>query len=299
MSGTSQPPLREVVLNEVTPESVDPAEVNAALDDDRAPVRQRGARVAVMVAEADADAIRPFVDALGRALRDDNPGVVRTAAAALTEAGTADPAVVAGVLDDAVTLVDSKLGGVRLSGARLLATVAKQEPDRCTPIVGTLLDHLGRLPTRDESSVAACVDDRVTQRTVREHEEEEQEYHRIARQVFANVAVAVAEADPSAVADHVDTLADLTAVEEPVVCGAALEVLAAVGRDTPSAVAPVADSVVSCLDDDASVVRARAVKTLGFLEDERYADALREVAETDPNDEVATFADDTAAFLAQ
>ncbi|WP_254273138.1 HEAT repeat domain-containing protein [Haloarcula marina] len=298
MSGTSQTPLREVAANDVTPESVDPAEIRAALDADSAPVRQRGARVCTTLAEDDTDSVRPVVDELGRALTDENPGVVQTAAAALTQAATADPAVVVETLDRAAALADADLGGVQIAGAQLLATVAKQEPAHCTPVVGTLLDRLGRPPASDDDeSMAACVGDEITQRTIREHEEEEQQHERVARQVFANVVVAVAEAEPSALVDHVDTVADLTTAEDLVVRGAALDVLGAVGSESPSAVDPVADAILACLDADVGVLRARAVRTLGFLDDAQYADALSDVAATDPDDEVAAFAAETAAFL--
>jgi HEAT repeat protein len=286
------------VLHDVTPESVDSSAVLAALAADRAPVRQRGARVCETLAADDVDAVRPFVDALGRALHDDDPGVVQTAAAALTEVTTTDPDAVTGVLDDAATLADATLGGVQVAGAQLLAAVARQRPSHCTPIVGTLLDRLASLPATDDGqSVAACVDDRVTQRTIQQHEQVERQHEQVARQVFANVVVAAAEADPSAVSGHVETVAELTTVEDPVVRGAALDVLAAVGQESPCAVDPVADVVVACLDADEHVVRARAVQTLGHLQDERHVDVLREVAETDSDEDVAALADETAAFL--
>lgn len=298
MSGTSHAPLQGVVPQEVTPESVDSAAVLAALEADRTTVRQRGARVCVTLASEDIDAVRPFTDALGRALRDDDPGVVQHAAAALTELATADPEAVGGVRPYAATLADSPLGGVRIAGAQLLAAVAQQRPALLTTVVGELLDRLASPPARDDvDSVADCVDDRATQRTIQQHEQGERQRGRVARQVVANVAVAVAEADPDAVAGHADTVATITTDDDPVVRGAALDILAAVGQKSPDAVDPVAAAVVACLDADERVLRARAVKTLGHLNDERHVDVLREAAETDPDEAVADLADETAAFL--
>lgn len=298
MSGTSQSPLQAVALNDVTPESVDSAEVRAALDAERAPVRQRGAQVCQTLAAADVDAVRPVVGPLGAALHDDDPGVARTAAAALIEVATADPDAVVPILDDAAVLADSALGGVQMTGARLLATVAQQRPKQCTAVVEPLLDRLARPPSHtDGQSVSACVDDRITRRAVRQHEQGERDHEQVARQVFANVVVAVAEADPPAVADHVEAVADLATGEGPVVRGAALDVLTAVAQERPQAVSPVTDGVVACLDADERVLRARAIRVLGYLEQECHAGRLSAVAETDPDDGVAALARETAAFL--
>lgn len=297
MSESSHHPLDGVDIDDVTPESVEGSAVRAALQADSAPVRQRGARVCLTLAEHDVDAVRPLVEELGQALTDENPGVVQTAAAALTEVATTDPLAVADVLDHVAALATSELGGVQLAGAELLASVGKQRPTLCEPIVGTLLDSLSQSSPSDDESVAACVDDQVTRRTIQQHEREEQEYQAVARQIFANVVVAVADAEPSAARDHVETLASLTTAEDLVVRGAALDALAAVASDTPSAVAPVADTVVACLDADEEVLVARAIQTLGHLEDEQYAEPLRDVATTATDDEIATFAAETASFL--
>lgn len=300
MSGSSHSPLEAVVLTDVTPTSVDDAEIRAALDSSRPLVRQRGARVCATLAEDDPESVRPLVDDLGAALCDDNPGVAQTAASALQEVASADPAAVVGVVDQAATLAESDLGGLRVAGAQLLVTIARERPADCRPAVEPLLDSLGR-PPRDaaDESLAACVDDSVTQRTIADHEQEEQRYETLARQLFANVLVSVADARPESMVSHVEAVAVLTDDEDPVVCGAALDGLAAVARERPAAVRPVAGSVLGCLDAEAPTLRARAIRTLGFLENDRYVDQLRTVAETDSDEEIATFAAETAAFLEQ
>lgn len=298
MSGTSDAPLEEVVLDDVRPERIDPADVRAALESPRPLVRQRGARVCASLAETDVERVRPFVDDLGQRLHDENPGVVQATAGTLTEVASADPDAVAGVVTHAAALADADLAGVQLAGAELLAAVATQRPTHCVPVVGTLLDSLDRpMTTADGESVADCIEDRATQRTVRQHEQEERQHEQVARQLLANVVVAVADADPDAVADHVEAVAPLTDHEDLVVRGAALDTLALVAQTTPTAVDPVADDVVACLDAESTVVRARAVKTLGYLGDEQYVEPLRQVAAADPDQDVAALADETATFL--
>lgn len=298
MSGTSSSPLEEVALDDVDPERIDPADVRAALESPRPLVRQRGARVCASLAGEDVDTVRPFVDDLGKRLHDENPGVVQATASTLTEVASADPDAVADVLTDAAELADVDLAGVQLAGAELLAAVASQRPEHCVPVVGSLLDSLDRPMTTDEGeSFAECIDDRATQRTVRQHEQEERKHEQVARELLANVVVAVAEDDPASVTDHVEAVAALTDTEDLVVRGAALDALALVAQTTPTAVDSVADDVVACLDAESNVVRARAVKTLGYLGDEQYADRLSQVAAADPDQDVAALADETAAFL--
>lgn len=297
MSERSHSPLEAVSLDDVDPQSASPTEIRAALDDAHAPVRQRGARVCASLAEADVDAVRPFISELGQLLADENPGVVQTAASVLTEVATSNPDDVTEELDHAAALAESALGGVQLAGAELLATVAKQRPAHCEPIVGALLESFSQSSPSDDQSVAARVDDQITRRTIQQHEREEQQHEQVAQQVFANVVVAVADTDPSAVADHIDTIARLTTAEDLVVRGAALDVLASIASDTPSTVAPVADAVVACLDADEEVITARAIQTLGHLEDEQYAERLRDLAASATDDDIAAFAEETATFL--
>ena len=299
MCGSSDSPLEAVTLGDSPQEAVDPTAIRTALNADAASVRQRGARVCKIVSEDDVDTVRPFVSELGRLLSDENPGVVQTATSALTEIATADTTAVVDVLDDVVALGDAELGSVQLSAAQLLRTVANQDPTHCSSVVDVLLDRLLRPPEvgSDDQSVATHIEDRVTSRVVQQHEREEQQHEQVARHIFANIAVAVAETEPSALTDHIETVADLTAVEDVVVRGAALDILGPLCRDDPSKVEPFGDVIAACLDTDVSVLEARAIRTLGFLGDAQYADVLREVAATESDEEIAAFAEETAAHL--
>jgi hypothetical protein len=298
MTGSSESPLESVVLDDVAPESIPADELRAALESERSLVRQRGARVCVALAEDDVDRIRPFVDALGSALRDDNAGVRQTAASALRAVAAVDADAVAGVVDDVVALTRSDLPDIRLAGAELLAEVAKERPAACASVVDGLVETLdGPRAGADGDSFAADVADPGTEEAIRQRDRESREYGRRARELLSNVLVAVADDSPAAVADRVDAVADLAATDDEIVRGAALDTLGALARESPEAVQPVADVAVPALDAEASVVRARAVRLLGHLGDEAYVEALERVAETDGDEEIAAFADETAAFL--
>ncbi|WP_435074344.1 hypothetical protein [Halorubrum sp. HHNYT27] len=294
----SDSPLESVVLDDVAPESIPPHEVRAALESERSLVRQRGAHVCVALAGTDVDRIRPFVDALGSALRDDDAGVRQTAASALQEIAAADPDAITGIVDDVVVLTRSDLPDIRLAGAELLAEVATERPSACASVVGELIESLdGPRAAVDNEAFAAHVTDRGTEEVIRQRDRESREYGRQARELLSNVLVAVADDTPAAVADHVDAVADLAATDDAIVRGAALDVLGALARESPESVRPVADVAVPALDAEANVVRARAVRLFGLLGDEAYVEALERVAERDEDDEIAAFADETAAFI--
>lgn len=300
MSGRSDAPLDGVVLDDVDPESIAPAELRAALESERSLVRQRGARVCAALAADDVDRVRPFVDELGGVLRDENAGVVQTAAAALQEIAAIDVSAVVPILDDLAALVGSDHPSIQLAGAQLLGDVAEERPADCVPVLGELLDGLRDAPvTAGADSYAAYVEDRGTKEAIQQREQESREYEQHARQLAANVVIAAANADPAAVVEHADTLAELAATDDVVVRSAALDALGTLARESPESVRPHVSVAETALDAEATVVRARAVRLFGFLGDEEYVDVLERVAQSDPDEEVATFAGETASFLAR
>lgn len=300
MTGRSDAPLEGVVLDDVDPKSIEPTELRAALESERSLVRQRGARVCATLAADDIDRVRPFVEDLGAVLHDENAGVVQTAASALQEIAALDVDAIAPIVDDLATLVGSDLPSVQLAGARLLGDVAAERPADCVPVVGDILEGLADPPiTAGDDSYAAYVEDRGTQEAIQQRERESQEYEQHARQLASNVVIAAANARPAAVADHAETLADLAATDDVVVRSAALDVLGTLAQESSEVVRPHTAVAVAALDAEASVVRARAIRLFGFLGDEEYVETLERVAESDTDDEIATFAAETASFLAR
>ena len=298
MSGRSDAPLEGVVLDDVDPQSIEPTELRAALESERSLVRQRGARVCATLAADDIDGVRPFVDDLGAVLHDENAGVVQTAASALQEIAAIDADAIAPIVDDLAALVGSDLPSIQLAGARLLADVAEERPADCVSVFGDLLAGLADPPvTAGDDSYAAHVEDRGTQEAIQQRERESQEYEQHARQLASNVVIATANARPAAVADHAETLAALAAADDVVARSAALDVLGTLARESPEAVRPHTAVAVTALDAEASVVRARAIRLFGFLGDEAHVEALERVAASDPDEEIATFAAETASFL--
>jgi len=298
MTGRSDAPLEGVVLDDVDPESIEPTELRAALESERSLVRQRGARVCATLAADDVDRVRPFVEDLGAVLHDENAGVVQTAASALQEIAAIDADAIAPIVDDLAALVGSDLPSIQLAGARLLADVAEERPADCVPVFGDLLAGLADPPvTAGDDSYAAHVEDRGTQEAIQQRERESQEYEQHARQLASNVVIAAANARPAAVTEHAETLADLAATDDVVVRSAALDVLGTLARESSETVRPYTAVAVAALDAEASVVRARAIRLFGFFGDEEYVEPLERVAASDTDEEIATFAAETASFL--
>ncbi|MFC7140092.1 HEAT repeat domain-containing protein [Halosimplex aquaticum] len=303
MSDGSTAPLADVDLESLTAADVDDEEVRAALGSDDPVVRQRGTRVCATLAARDADAVRPLADDIVARLADDSLAVARHAGTALVSLSEAHPEAVRGDLDPVVDFAESDLGGVRMVGARVLGNVVVDRPAAVAPYVGRLVaavaDAEGTYVQSDleEHAEAAQAADDVAAENVARANKEEAQKRVVARAALANVVVAVAEDDPDAVAGLVDEVAALLADPDPNVVGAALDTLNAVAEDDPDAVAPAVDAIADCLDHGDEMLRARAVRTLGFAGATETVDRLREVAETDDDEDVRDLAAETADYL--
>ncbi|WP_415378481.1 HEAT repeat domain-containing protein [Halosimplex sp. TS25] len=303
MSDGSSAPLTGVDLESLTAADVDDEEVRAALESDDPTVRQRGTRVCSVLGARDADALRPLADDVLARLDDDSLAVSRHAGTALVSLSEVHPDSVRGDLDPVVGFAESDLGGVRMVAARVLGNVVVDHPDAVAPyvdrLVGAVADSEGTYAQSDleEHVEAARAADDVATENVMQANKEEAQKRVVSRAALANVVVAVAEDDPGAVVGLVDELAALLDDPDPNVVGAALDTLNAVAEDDPDAVAPAIDPIVDCLQQDDEMLRARAIRTLGFAGATGTVDRLRDVAESDADEDVRDLAAETADYL--
>jgi hypothetical protein len=296
MATDSLDPLDGVDPELVTMEDVNEAEVLAALTSSKPLVEQRGVEVCETLAEADIDAVRPFLDEIGSLLTEDNVAIMLRAIEVLKTVAEDEPTAIEPVLPDLVSIIDSDLAGVQLEGVAVLGMLVVDRPDLCSPYAHRLTGALRATELEPETNFGGVVDDRVTRRTIEEHEREERQRRISARQRLINVVVAIAEAEPRAMVEEVDELVALLD-DDPNVTGGAIDALCAVAEVEPDAVAPVSDRLVACLDHDSEAVRAHAIRALGHAGDDAAASDLRAVAETDPNEDVRSIAAETADFL--
>lgn len=287
-----------VTPDEVTPTDVSTGAVRTALGATDPVVRQRGARVCDALADQDAERVLPLVEPLADLATDESLAVVQAALSALRTTAAAEPEVLDGALGPVATAAaTASLPGIRLSCAEVFAAVAADRPDLCAPHAARLVDVLS-----EEGGDAgdATVPDSVRQSETRELIERQEraaaQQDRTARHLLANVVVATAEADPVAVEPALADLEALLDATDPAVAGAALDALTACVRGGAGDVTP-DERLLDCLDRESQVVRARAVRLLGFLGDDAVVPELRRVAASDPDDDVAELAAATATHL--
>lgn len=259
--------------------------------------RQRAAREVETLATADADAAVEFVDELVPRLDDESLAVTRAATEALVPIARERPGAVLGALDRLVSLVASETPDVAVAAAETLSVVAVDHPDAVTAHVDQLCAGLAAGEGSTDEELPDSIEHAATREAIRNVMTEERERTRYVRETVANVVVAAAEADPTCLATTVETLGQLLDDANPVVVGAAVDALGLLGEADADAVAPVRDSLVARLDHDAPTVRARTVRALGLTGDVASRPRLREVAETDPDEDVRELAAETVAFL--
>lgn len=261
--------------------------------------RQEAARTIEARAAADPAAAVQFIDELVLLLDDESLAVTRTAVEALVPITEARPGILRDDLDSLVPLVTAGPADVAVPAAQVLGTVAVDSPDAVAAHVEDLCGWLvaEELPAVDDE-LPDSIEHAATREAIRNTVTEERERLRYVRETTANVVVAASEADPTCLAGTVDTLGGLLDDPNPVVVGAAVDALGLLAEVDADAVAPVRDSLYPCLDHDAPTVRARTVRTLGLAGDVESLSRLRELADSDPDEDVRELAAETATFLA-
>lgn len=299
MTTNSAEPLDRIDPEETTPDDVDESEVRAALSSSNLLTQQRGAKVCESLAQQDIDAVRPFLDEIAALASADSTPVVLRAISTLDTVAGSDPAALDGRLSDLGGVLDTDIVDVQLAGATLLGKLVVERPDLLAPCARQLIEAVRR--TEPDSGIrdfSDVVEDRVTQRTFQEHEEAERKRRVSGRRTLINVVVAITEEEPRSSFDLVDDLVTLLDDVDPAVSGAAVDALGELAAANPDVVAPVSDRLIDCLDHDRTVVRARAIRALGYLGDDVAVPKLRTVAEEDPDEDIQEIAARTANFLA-
>lgn len=299
MSSRNGGPLAGVNMQSISTDDVTPDQLRSALDANDPVIRQRGARICSALALENVEAVLPHVESLGVLLTDDSLAVARHAARALNPIVEAHPDAIEGSVSHIVEFVDTDLPGIQLAGAQLLSMLVVERPTFCSPHADRLVSILVRSNGAYYSSdVATFVDDPETRGTIQRHELEENRRELGARQILANVIVAAAEAAPAPFYKTVDGLSHLLEDDDPIVAGGAADTLAVLAKADSAATASACEALVASLDHESRAVRARTIRALGYLGEEKAISELRWVAAEDPDTDVSNLAADTADFLA-
>lgn len=300
MATNSTDPLADIDPESVSPGDVDIADVRAALSCSNPLARQRGIDICDALAEQDADAVRPLLDAVAALPDDSNASIGLRAVSVLDSVAVADPDALDGRLDALVAVAGSDIVDLQLTAATTFGKLVVARPGLVAPHARALAEAVAATePDEEPTDISEFVDHRGTRETIAEHERQERKRRVSARQTLANVVVAVTEETPEQALDAVDALASLVDDVDAGVAGPAVDALGHLAAADSTAVAPVADRLLARLDDERPAVRARAVGAVGRLGDERAVPQLRELADEDDNEELRELAAETAAFLAE
>lgn len=291
-------PLADVDVQSATAETVDRDAVRAGLAHDRPTITWRAIAVCEVLAAEDLAAIDPFVDDLAPLVASENRATAQRAAGLLFARARDDPSVVIGHVEHVVSLLSVDTGGHRMLAANLLAKAVVCDPASVRPHFGAVVDAVADLEVAVDTEVPedATIDEPGLTALQRKDMEESQ-LRVDARNKLVNVLVAVVEDDPRAVAGHADDVAALLAHDDAVVIAHAIDALTEYAKAERSLVEPYVEDLVDQLDHWDEVVRARAIRALGFAAATGAVDALRAVADEDENADVRALAGETADHL--
>lgn len=277
----------------------EPAEIPAALAADD-PIRRREAINAFgTLVQSDVDEAVEHAETVARHLDDESLIVARGAAEVLAPVASEQPDILLTKLDRIVELLAADTVDLSVAGARLLSPLAVDRPEAVAGHTDRLLEILIDDAVPDpETTVPESIDRVETRQIVQSVQQESRKRRQYVRQTIANVIVAVAESDPTSI-DDVESLETLLDDPDPGVVGPALDALGNMAQEDAGRVRQTLDSVLACLDHENTTVRARAVRTLGYLDAVSAVARLERVAATDDDETVRELAAETATFLSE
>lgn len=280
----------------VTGDDVSVAAVQDALAVDDPLTRQHACAVCLHLAADSPDDAVQYVDVLLEAFEDESVVVVQRAAAALVTIAEAHPEVFEGAGKIVIDLYDHDISTVRVYAAKLLAQIAVDHPAFLEPTIESLVEALAAEDSIEPVSADTSVEE-ATMDAIRRQDAEEQKRAQLARETAANVVVSIAEHRPASLVPTVEQLTTLLHEDATPVVAAVVDALGVVAEAHPDAVQESIPDLVDLLGHDDAVVRARAVRALGFAGAEDQTEAVRRIAENDPDEDLRELAAETVDWL--
>lgn len=195
----------------------------------------------------------------------------------------------------AVPVLIGKLDGdvpqYRFHAAGAIAAVSDEHPERFVEYSDELFDFLVDGPRVESDEFihrAGLREDR--ENTIRRQQQIQRRHSRSTREVMASVVAEVAKIAPEACARRLSDIVLLLDDDAVPVRVAALEIVVHIAKNDSAVVEPEIDVLLERLDEDIAPIRLWAVKALGAVGTVEVIGELREIADTDPDEEVANCA---------
>lgn len=306
VTSSQDKPLRDAVQSD--PAAIDPETVEHRLAADAAADRALALQAASLLVDEQPDVATTFSDDVEALLDDDVLAVQAAAALAAMSVARERPDEIIPAVPRLVELLDEDPPLLRFRAAGALAPLTDSHPevfsDHVDRLVRSLLD--GPRFDTDLQSVAQSDDLSEEQKERRlsmlRDRTDELERGKVrsegTREVIVNTLVEAVRVDPESCTPHRQELLTLLSDESSAVRAGAVEVVRQLADVDAETAQETVDPLLDLLDDDAEFIRARAVRALGFLEASEAVEPLSELARTEPNDELATLAEETAEWIA-
>lgn len=289
------------------------------LTDEYIHVRESAVEITAAVASADPEAIIDLVPALVTVIEEYSTETVDELVTGI-ESPQADRAVIASneeslratkELQDEIQRDRLRTEVMRETAAETLIPIAEEAPESVVAAVPRLLNVLEYdpiIPTRtavlavlrviaDAHPMTVVGDVDIIANALCENESP------ALQGAAARTLAITADTYPKAVADIVapeaECVADLLAVNDVAVRGAAAALLAYVAEHCSNEVRRVRPALIDALDDEHPSVRGSTVWALGFISDEAARTSLREIAEADPDPAIRELATEILDRMAE
>ncbi|OVE85438.1 HEAT repeat domain-containing protein [Natronolimnobius baerhuensis] len=296
--------LRTAVQSD--PEAIDHEVVESCFDAERASDRTTALQAVSVLATHDLEQALEYTDRVYTRLTDDVLAVQSAAAMAALCLARERPESMVEAIPSLVELLERDPPLLRFRAAGALAPLTESHASAFVPHTDRLLELLVDGPTVDDPQEIANdpalspaeKTARVSMLTGRGSELSRSRTRSVGtREVIANILVELARMEPAMCADRLPVIVPALSDEEAAVRGGAIEFVRHVAEDEPDTVAPAIDPLLACLEDEVTFVRARAIRALGYAEVTVAIDPLRELADSEESDDVATLATETADWL--
>ncbi|QGN06223.1 hypothetical protein Hrd1104_02230 [Halorhabdus sp. CBA1104] len=279
------------------PSHVDWADVEPYLAHENNDVRARGAETAAELVDAEPEvALRNNSQLLDLAA-DDYIAVRQQALAALA---AVVPEYTDEFTDDIETFIDAltaQVGTIRVLAAQSYSAIASEHPGALAAHTDAIATVVAEAHDADIFEAAGDVFDMSERETLRTHNREEQQKYSVTKEVAVNSLVEIARKQPDAVSEHVDVALEATTASNPLVAGAAIDViseLAKQGYAVPEAAPTVIEEQLAT---ESVFVQARAVRALGNLGAIDAADSIADLATDATDEDLQVLAEETAEWL--
>lgn len=288
------------------PAAVDLDVVDDLLGADGNTVRNVTLKALVAVAAEEPDRVASMSERVIDALDDPFPVASSMAAMVLSVVAMSRPEVVRPAVPALIEMLDDETPLFRFRAVGAIAAVSDSHPEALVEHADELVDVLVGGPKIDPQTDVTVTDSQagpvngpssIRENTFARQQQKQQFRSQSARGVTATVLVEVVKVDPSVCARRIADLASLTSDDSVPVRGSILEVIAHVAEDDPDAVQGTTDALLDRLDDDVEFVRMWAIRALAAADATEAIDPLREVTESDPDEDVAELAASTVDSL--